>query len=65
MFNRKAASAIAMPLVIGFVGLMNLMHEPRFATCRNVDIVRLLGLGMCFGVALIGLFSLLRGPRTS
>jgi hypothetical protein len=66
MLNRKlAVSAIAMPLVIGLVGLMNLMHQPRFATFRNVDIVQLLGSGMCFGVALVGLFSLLRGARTS
>jgi hypothetical protein len=65
MLNRKAASAIAMPLVIGLVGLMNLMHQPRFATFRNVDIVRLLGSGMCFGVAFFGIVLFLRGRRIS
>jgi hypothetical protein len=64
MPNRSIAiSAIAVPLVIGLVGLATLMHEPRFATFRNVDIVRLLGVGMCFGVALFGIVSLLRGRR--
>jgi hypothetical protein len=66
MYNRKSlTSAIAVPLIIGLVGLMNLAHQPRFASYRNVDVVQLLASGMCFGVALVALFALLRGPRNA
>lgn len=66
MFSRKSlTSAIAVPLIIGLIGLMNLMRQPQFASFRNVDVVQLLGSGMCFGVALVALFALLRGPRNA
>jgi hypothetical protein len=66
MFSRKSlTSAIAVPLIIGLIGLMNLMGQPQFASFRNVDVVQLLGSGMCFGVALVALFALLRGPRNA
>jgi hypothetical protein len=66
MFNRKIlASAIFTPTVIGSVGLVNLVHQPRFETYRTVDVVQLLGAGACYGVALVALFALLRGPRVS
>jgi len=66
MFSRKTLpAAIVVPLIIGLVGLTNLMHQPRFASIRNVDLVQLLGSGMCFGVALVALFALLRGPHNA
>jgi hypothetical protein len=39
------------------------MSSPRFACIRTVDVVRLTGFGMCFGVALTAIFELLRGRR--
>jgi hypothetical protein len=66
MFNRKVVvSAVFMPIIIGSAGLVNLMHQPRFEAYRTVDVVQLLGSGLCFGVALVALIALLRGPRAS
>ena len=66
MLNRRAlGSAVVVPLIIGLIGLINLIHRPRFASYHNVDVLQLLASGMCFGVALAALFALLRGPRNS
>lgn len=66
MLNRKSlTSAVAVPLVIGLIGLMNVMRRPRFESFHNADVLQLLASGMCFGVALAALLALLRGPRNS
>jgi hypothetical protein len=66
MFNRKIlGSAIFAPIIIGSVGLVNLMHQPRFEAYRTVDVVQLLGSGACYGAALVALVLLLRGSRAS
>jgi uncharacterized membrane protein len=66
MLNRKSlTSAVFVPLIVGLIGLMNLMHRPRFASFHNVDVLQLLASGMCFGVTLAALLALLRGPRSS
>lgn len=66
MPSRKAlVSTVAIPLIIGLVGLTNLMHQPRFESFRNVDVLQLVASGMCFGVALFALIALLRGPGNS
>ncbi|MBZ5640096.1 MAG: hypothetical protein LAO51_15215 [Acidobacteriia bacterium] len=63
--RRSFGSAVVAPLIVGSIGLMNLMQRPRFASIHNVDVLQLLASGMCFGVALAALFALLRGPRNS
>lgn len=66
MRKRKALfSAILAPLFIGLIGLMHLMEQPRFQSFHNVDVLQLLGSGMCFGVALVALIALFRKPRES
>jgi len=66
MLNRKSLiPAVVVPLIVGLLGLMNLMNRPRFASYHNVDVLQLLVSGMCFGVALAMLIALLRGPRNS
>ena len=66
MFRRKVlGSAIFIPIFIGSIGFVNLMHQPRFAAYRTVDVVQLLGTGACYGVAMVALIILLRGPRAS
>jgi len=66
MPNRKSTfTAIVVPLIVGVIGLMNLMRQPRFESFHNVDVLQLLASGLCFGIALAALFALLRGPRTS
>jgi cyanate permease len=49
---------------VGLIGLFGITREPRFATFRAVDVVQLLGSGMCFGVGLMALVTRLREPRT-
>ena len=66
MPSRKSTfTAIVVPLIVGVIGLMNLMRQPRFESFHNVDVLQLLASGLCFGIALAALFALLRGPRTS
>ena len=48
----SAASAFA----IGLFGLFSVMGRPQFATYHTVDVVQLLGSGVCFGVALTAAF---------
>jgi len=66
MLKRKSLiPAVVAPLIVGLIGLSNLMNRPRFASFHNVDVLQLLVSGMCFGVALAMLVALLRGPRNS
>jgi hypothetical protein len=63
MKRKSLASVILVPVFIGSIGLMHLTHQPEFASFRSVDVLQLLGSGMCFGVALSGVFAMLRGTR--
>ena len=64
MFRRKSPlTAVAGPLVVGLAGFFHLMSQPRFAEIRKVDVVQLIGSGMCFGVALMALVLFFRLPR--
>lgn len=64
MFQRKSLlSAVVAPLLVGMAGLFHLMGQPRFAAIRTVDVVQLIGSGMCFGVALAALIAFFRLPR--
>lgn len=54
MNKRRKFSRIFFVLI--FFGVMNLLHmlsSPAWASIRVVDIVRLIGTGMCFGAAII------------
>ena len=48
---------------VGFAGLNRVMQSPGFATYRTVDVVQLLGCGVCFGVAMVLILIGLRGAR--
>jgi hypothetical protein len=64
MFRRGSlVSAVLAPLMVGLVGLLHLMNQPRFGAIRTVDVVQLTGSGMCFGVALAALIALIRMPK--
>ena len=66
MRNRKAVGAsLFAVLLVGIIGLVHLMEQPRFQSYHNVDILQLIASGMCFGVALSGLLSMLRRPNVS
>ena len=52
-----------MPLIVGFVGLNRVMQSPGFQQLRTVDVVQLLGSGVCFGATMVGIIFTLRGTR--
>jgi len=52
--------AIFLPMFMGLAAFMNIVGEPRFQNIRNVDVVRLIAVGMCWGVAVFGLVVLIR-----
>jgi hypothetical protein len=57
MNSRKA---VAVPILIGLIGLMPVLRNPRFEMYHAVDVLQLLASGMCFGVALSAIVGLLR-----
>lgn len=66
MRNRRGfVSTFFVMLAIGLFAVYNITSKPRFETIHTTDVLTLIGAGMCFGVALVALFSFFRGPRTS
>ncbi len=59
--SKPLASAVLIPVLVGSIGLTHLASQPRFALIHTVDVLQLLGSGMCFGVALFALIAMLRG----
>jgi hypothetical protein len=54
MNNRRRFPRIS--LVLTFFGVMNflaMLSSPAWANIRGVDVVRLIGTGMCFGAAIV------------
>ena len=51
------------PLLTGVAGFYRVTQSPSFKMYRAVDIVQLLGSGVCFGVAMVGMIFMLRGTR--
>lgn len=54
MNNRRRFSRIFFVLTFfGFMNLLAMVSSPAWANIRGVDIVRLIGTGMCFGAAIV------------
>ncbi len=51
------------PVLIGAIGFHRATQSPVFEMYRAVDIVQLLGSGVCFGAAMVGTIFMLRGTR--
>ena len=49
---RNVATSVIGLILIGSIGFINLTQRPRFASFHAVDVLQLLGTGMCYGVAL-------------
>lgn len=60
MAMKRPVTATFITVVFGAVSLMNMTLDGRLAAFRAVDVVQLIGTGMCFGVALAGLAAILR-----
>ncbi len=63
MLNRRLLAPAFALVAIGAVGLMNVVERPQFEMVRTVDVVQLIGTGMCFGAALFLLMAFARGSR--
>ncbi len=50
--HRMPWPAVLILFVMGSVGLSNALGRPSLAALRTVDMLQILGSGMCFGVAL-------------
>jgi len=65
MFDRKRSPIVVwiVPTAVGLAGLSRVMQSPNFALYRTVDVVQLLGSGVCFGVTMVGVIFMFRGMR--
>ena len=65
MGNRKRPTIVMwiIPVLVGLAGFYRVMQAPNFQTYRAVDVVQLLGSGVCFGAALVGIIFMLRPAR--
>ena len=62
----KGVPGVFVPLFVAFMGvaaLSNIATRPRFETFHAVDVVGLIGAGMCFGAAIVSLVMFFRGRR--
>jgi len=57
--RRIIVGLIVVLLFSGFAAFMNILRDPRFQDIRNLDVVRLIAIGACWGVAVAGLALLL------
>jgi hypothetical protein len=60
--RRIIVGLIVVPLFSGFAAFMNILRDPRFQDIRSLDVVRLIAIGACWGVAVAGL-ALLIGSK--
>ena len=65
MDDRKRPSIVGwiIPLMVGLIGFYRVTQSPSFQIYRAVDIVQLLGCGVCLGAAMVGIIFMLRRAR--
>ena len=62
MSDRTASLRVFSVLcAFGVVSLLTMLSRSSLANIRAVDVVHLIGTGMCFGGAIVALFGYLRG----
>ena len=64
MVDRKRPPIVIwiIPLLVGMAGLFRVMQSSSFQLYRVVDVVQLLGSGVCFGATMVGVIFMLRRP---
>ena len=62
--GKRPIAVWIVPLVVGLAGFYRVTQSPNFQLYRTVDVVQLLGSGVCFGAAMAGVIFLLRGARS-
>ena len=63
MSDRRKFAPFWVPLLFGILALANILGNPRIATLHGSDVVQLIAVGLCFGVALTTLITLVRASR--
>jgi hypothetical protein len=58
--RRVVVMQVILPLFISFIVFTNMLGNPRFQDIRTIDVVRLITIGGCWGVAFAGLAMLIR-----
>ena len=58
--RRIIVGLIILPLFLGFAAFMNIVGSPQYHEIRSLDVVRLMAIGACWGVAVVGLALLIR-----
>lgn len=61
--TRARVVSIIVLIIIGSVGFVNMQAKDRYKLFRSADVLQLIGTGMCYGVALAGIFELVRKAR--
>jgi hypothetical protein len=61
MARRGKGALVTTLILVGIIGIVHLTGTPRYQAYRAVDMVQLVGCGMCFGVALAWIIGGLRG----
>ena len=66
MVDRKRPPIVVwmIPLLLGLAGFYRVTQSPHFDLYRAVDIVQLMGSGVCFGATMVGVIFMLRGSRS-
>lgn len=57
--RRRMMVGLLVPLFFGSAAFMNILGEPRFQEIRKLDVVRLISVGACWGVAFVGIVRLI------
>jgi hypothetical protein len=65
MTDRRRLAPFCVPLLAGILALANVLSNPRVATLHGSDVVQLIAVGLCFGVALTTLITFVRASRSS
>jgi hypothetical protein len=65
MTDRRRFGRLCIVLAaFGLLSLFGMVEKPTFGPIRAVDVVQLIGVGGCFGAAIMALAVFLRSPRT-
>ena len=53
--KRPPFAMFMITLLVGVAGLLRVTQSPSFGLYRTVDVIQLLGSGVCFGVTMVGI----------
>jgi hypothetical protein len=63
--RRKFVRMFFIALVFGLFSFMTILTRPSFAAIRTVDVIHLIGVGMCLGAALVALILFVRSSPST